>query len=267
MQAISVRVLSAIVLAPPVVLAIVGGSPFVEALVLTAAVAMTWEGAHVVTGARYNAVTLGVPAAAAVSVGLAALGEFEWGSATVGTAALGVAAWRRRAHGPLLGIGLLYIAAACMAFLWVRHRPDFGLSLVAWVVAVVWATDVGAYIVGRRVGGWKLAPRISPGKTWAGLVGGVTCAAVVGFAVSVMVTSWIAPLPIGRPATIVAAAAALALISQGGDLLVSAFKRRFGVKDTSSLIPGHGGILDRTDGLLASSLAVALVVRISQGGS
>jgi phosphatidate cytidylyltransferase len=119
-----------------------------------------------------------------------------------------------------------------------------------WVLGVVWATDTGAYIAGRRIGGPKLAPRVSPNKTWAGLFGGIAAAGLVGLAAAALVAGvspWIAaPL-----------SAALAIVEQAGDLFESAVKRRFGVKDSSNLIPGHGGVLDRVDGLLSVSLAVA----------
>jgi len=114
------------------------------------------------------------------------------------------------------------------------------------------ATDVGAYFAGRGIGGAKLAPRISPSKTWAGLIGGVVCAATASWAVL-----WLA----GEAGSIwfVGFGGALAVVAQAGDLLESAVKRHFGVKDSGSLIPGHGGVLDRLDGFLTVTPVVALV--------
>jgi phosphatidate cytidylyltransferase len=128
-----------------------------------------------------------------------------------------------------------------------------------WVLALVWATDTGAYIAGRRIGGAKLAPRISPNKTWSGLGGGIAAAALVGA---------VAALWLGTSSVwlLLGVSAALAIVEQVGDLAESAFKRRFGVKDSSDIIPGHGGVLDRVDGLLAVIVAVA-GLSLAGGGS
>jgi phosphatidate cytidylyltransferase len=124
-------------------------------------------------------------------------------------------------------------------------------------LALVWATDTAAYIAGRGIGGPRLAPRISPNKTWAGLAGGVVGAALVGLVASLLRD---APADVGLPGEmwrLVALSGVLALVEQAGDLVESAVKRHFGVKDSGNLIPGHGGVLDRVDGLIAVSLAVA----------
>jgi phosphatidate cytidylyltransferase len=125
-----------------------------------------------------------------------------------------------------------------------------------WILAVVWATDIGAYLVGRTLGGPRLAPLWSPRKTWAGLAGGILCAGLVGWAT----TGW---LGISPALPLVLLSAGLAIVGQVGDLAESLAKRRFGVKDSSSLIPGHGGLLDRLDGLLAVLPVVALLTMIA----
>ena len=119
-----------------------------------------------------------------------------------------------------------------------------------WLFAVVWATDIGAYAAGRTIGGPKLAPAISPNKTWSGLAGGVALAAAVG-----AIAAWIQ----GAVDVVLLAAVSgvLAVVAQGGDLLESRLKRRVGAKDSSNLIPGHGGFLDRFDGILAAALVVS----------
>lgn len=136
--------------------------------------------------------------------------------------------------------GFAYAAIPCACIIWLRH---VGASPVLFVVLVVVATDIGAYFSGREIGGPKLAPGISPGKTWAGLGGGVIAAAIVA-----TICSGIASFPASAP-TAFMLGALLAVVSQGGDLFESWLKRRAGVKDSGNLIPGHGGLLDRVDGL------------------
>jgi phosphatidate cytidylyltransferase len=124
------------------------------------------------------------------------------------------------------------------------------LPTAIWIVALVVAADTGAYVAGRSIGGPKLAPRISPNKTWAGLAGAIVSAGIIGGLTAVI---------IGRPSVLplILVSGLLAVIEQGGDLFESFFKRHFGVKDSGRIIPGHGGVLDRVDGLLAVILAVA----------
>jgi phosphatidate cytidylyltransferase len=153
--------------------------------------------------------------------------------------------------GVRLGIGLLYIGLACLGVIYLREQG--GLILALWVFVTVWATDCGAYFAGRAIGGPKLAPRFSPNKTWAGLAGGMVCAglAAAAFFVWAGLPLWIIPLSAG-----------LAVLAQLGDLLESWLKRRAGVKDSSNLIPGHGGVLDRLDGLLPVAICTATLLAL-----
>jgi len=157
-----------------------------------------------------------------------------------------------------LAAGFLYIALPSAALLYLRGDAEAGLETVLWLLAVVWAADTGAYAVGRLVGGPKLAPRISPAKTWSGLFGGIGSAGAVG---------WAAALILGLEGMLglVLWSATVGAVSQGGDLLESWIKRRFGVKDTSGILPGHGGLFDRVDGLLAAAVAVAAVTAAGKG--
>ncbi|MEM7545333.1 MAG: phosphatidate cytidylyltransferase [Pseudomonadota bacterium] len=148
-------------------------------------------------------------------------------------------------------VGVIYIGLALCFFVVIRQRPDEGLQAIIWLILIVVATDTGAYFAGRSLGGPKLWPRVSPGKTWSGAIGGVVAAAVMAWAIGALAGR---PLMIGAEAT----AIFVSIVSQGGDLLESAYKRRFGVKDSGSIMPGHGGALDRMDGLLAASLAVGI---------
>ncbi len=164
----------------------------------------------------------------------------------------------RRPHAAFLGAGMAAILASVMLMVWIREIPADGRVTMLWVLLLVTATDTGAYFAGRSIGGPKLAPRVSPKKTWAGLIGGMAAAALVGAGVTV---AWGGEGVI----TVALVSAALAVVAQIGDLSVSKAKRSFGVKDSSNLIPGHGGVLDRLDGYLTVAPAVALISWLGGG--
>ncbi len=152
--------------------------------------------------------------------------------------------------------GFIYALLPALALLWIRERtpPDLpnderGLKLLIWVFVVTWSTDIGAYFAGRRFGRRKLAPSISPGKTVEGLYGGIAAATLIGGA-------WVLATGLGRP--LLALAPLLAIAAQAGDLFESAMKRRAGVKDSGAWLPGHGGVLDRLDGLVPVAVLTAL---------
>ena len=149
--------------------------------------------------------------------------------------------------------GVPYIGLAAVALPWLRADPLAGLPNTLFVLSIVWASDIGAYLAGRLVGGPKLAPAISPGKTWSGAVGGLVSAALAGLAMAACLSSGISS------SHVIGLAIGLGIISQAGDLLESALKRHFGVKDSGRIIPGHGGLLDRLDALLAVAPVAALV--------
>jgi phosphatidate cytidylyltransferase len=151
---------------------------------------------------------------------------------------------------PQLGAGVLYCGLPIYALLLIRHEPD-GLRNALWALSLVWSTDIGAYFAGRSIGGPKLAPSISPNKTWAGLIGGIVLATIVAAA---MHQFYLLPL------RFVLATPLLAILAQAGDLYESHLKRRAGVKDSGSVIPGHGGFLDRLDGVVPVMPVAALLV-------
>ena len=153
---------------------------------------------------------------------------------------------------PGLAAGVLYAGLPVFALIVLRRQPGAeGLVLTAWALALVWATDIGAYFAGRAIGGPKLWPAISPNKTWAGLIGGAIAATL--FAVAMHGGA-------GLPLRLVVATPFLAVLAQGGDLYESWLKRRAGVKDSGTLLPGHGGVLDRLDGLVPVAPVAALLV-------
>ena len=157
-------------------------------------------------------------------------------------------------------LGFFYVGLPCASLIWLRgvhfdNDMSAGFELTLFLMFTVWATDIGAYFVGRKIGGPKLALRISPGKTWAGLIGGIIAAAVTAaFAAGFTPLSFEGCVVLGAP---------IAIIAQASDLFESWMKRRAGVKNSSSLIPGHGGMLDRVDGLVFTTPLFALMVWLS----
>ncbi len=249
------RVLWALILAPPVLLAIYLGAPWSDVLFIAAGIGMQWEWARLAGRGTLGAAGWASVLAVTLSllVGVFATFQLAAGAAVLG----GLAAWLIaggvplfRGRAPWLGFGVLYVATATLALMRLRNDPEGGLAIVLWLLFVVWATDSCAYFVGRSVGGPRMAPRISPNKTWSGLLGGVVGAALVGLAADLI-------LDHGQTGSMMALSGFLAIVAQLGDLLESQLKRRFDAKDSSHLIPGHGGLLDRADGLLSASLVVA----------
>jgi phosphatidate cytidylyltransferase len=157
----------------------------------------------------------------------------------------------------LLFPGLVYAAVACVAPIVLRLDAHYGLAAVLLLFAVVWSTDVLGYVAGRLAGGPKLWPAVSPKKTWSGAIGGTLGAAVAGVLVARANSLALAP--------VAALSVVLSIAAQAGDLMESALKRHFGVKDASHLIPGHGGVMDRLDGFIVATFVAALI-GISRGG-
>lgn len=251
------RVVSAIILGlAAIVTAWFGGVPFILFWALAAA-AVWWEWLGVVQAAQrpllggIGAVAIGGMVAALV----AGTPAFALIATLIGAAVAISAAQNRRAW---VGAGLFYAAAVLVPTVMLREHAALGFISVLWLFAAVWATDTAAYFVGRALGGPKLAPAISPGKTWSGAVGGTLAGLLASQAV--LFASGIAWHPMHTVAAILVVVSA-----QFGDLLESAIKRRFAVKDASTFVPGHGGVMDRLDGFLAGALA-ALVIGLIAGG-
>ena len=248
------RILSALVMAPLALAAVFAGQPVFTLLVLVAAVVMSWEWARLIDNGRFGVCGWLIMAVALLTVAAVALGRPVIAPLVAlggGVVLLGFAQWQKHPRPAWVGLGALYIGLPAGAILWLRDYADNGLWTVLWLLAVVWATDIGAYIAGRLIGGPKLAPTISPNKTWAGLAGGMLLAGAVGAVIAGVVDVSDASVP-------AVAGALLAIVAQLGDLFESAIKRIVGVKDSSNLIPGHGGLLDRVDGLLTVAPTVVL---------
>lgn len=246
---LALRLASSLVLAPLALAALWFGSPWLPALVAVAAAGMGWEWAQLAGGASRSVAVLIIltllAAVAAASLGLAVTGL---ALAVLGAAAVWATALAAGAKAALwTALGTLWLASPCVAFLWLAADR----AAVLWLLALVWATDSGAYAAGRLIGGPRLAPRISPNKTWAGFGGGLLAAALVGSA-----TAWLEDT---SALVLVPVSLLLAVAAQLGDLAESLAKRHFGVKDTGALIPGHGGLLDRLDSVLTTAMAQGLL--------
>lgn len=256
------RLISAIVLAPVPIAAIWFGWPWLPLLIALAAAVLAWEWSRLCRGGRLGTSGATLVAAVVAATGAAAFRGVAAGAAVAfaGATLVWLAARLCRDREPgWIAFGGLWVALPCVLLLWLAGNESAGRVMLLWLFAVVWATDIGAYAVGRRIGGPRLAPRWSPGKTWAGLAGGAGAAALAGW-----VTGHV--LGIAPALPLVMVSTGLAVVEQFGDLAESMAKRRFGVKDSSGLIPGHGGLLDRVDGLLAVIPVVALLTAISDGG-
>jgi phosphatidate cytidylyltransferase len=150
-----------------------------------------------------------------------------------------------------MALGIPYMGGGGLALLALRATPGYGAVLVFYLLLTVWGTDIGAFIAGRLIGGAKLAPSISPSKTWAGLFGGIALATIMGYFAALLLGAY-------HPIVALILSPVLACVAQAGDLFESYFKRRSGVKESGDLIPGHGGVLDRIDGLVFAGVFLFL---------
>ncbi len=251
---LGVRVVSALVLAPVALAAVWFGGWIFALLLVVAAVLMSVEAARLLFGTASPLAAVPLAVTALLAIVLAAMGL---PAAAVALAAAGMAfslaarSWKAEPLWPAL-IAYPYVVLPLVALIWLRGDETYGLVAIFWLLTMVWAVDICAYFAGRFIGGPKLAPRISPKKTWAGLIGGMVGAVFV----SVGFSLW---LGMGMPVLLAIVALGLTILEQAGDFAESAMKRRAGVKDSGTLIPGHGGILDRVDGLIAVVMGAALL--------
>jgi len=213
---------------------------------------LEWTG---VTEGRLSA-ALGFTAGIGVAVVIAGTRYFEGSLAVAGVAAVGAAITGPR---PWRAAGVVYVSAFGLSLVGLRESDD-GLGAIAFLLAVVAATDIGAYFAGRGFGGPKLWPAVSPNKTWAGALGGLAAAIAAGIAVVALLGGPVIPMLVG-------VIVVLSVASQCGDLFESFVKRRFGAKDAGNIIPGHGGLMDRVDGLVFAATVAVFIGFLHSGGT
>lgn len=255
---LALRVISALALAPLAIgAAYLGGSSFVLFwLIACTGILWEWAGLVAAKGARLVTV-IGVVALIAATSALMSGNPVSALLAVVAGACI-AAVWAPAGRRGWSGLGVFYAAAAIFPAVLLRSDQSYGFAAIMLLFAVVWGTDIAAYFGGRLIGGPKLLPRASPKKTWSGAIVGAAAALAAGLAVASFAG-------LGNVAAVGLLCLLLSVASQAGDLFESALKRRFDAKDSSNLIPGHGGLMDRLDGFVTAALAAA-IIGVARGG-
>jgi phosphatidate cytidylyltransferase len=250
------RVLVALVLAPAAIAIAYAGGWLWLTLVTLAAIGLYVEWLTIVGARAPRVMAAGIMTlvGAAIWLGIGRIGA-TYVIVVLGVIVAALLSPHRRGWAALGGC---YAFAALIASVLLRLDPVWGFTALMFVLLIVWASDIGGYFAGRSIGGPKLWPRVSPKKTWAGAIG--------GFALSLVVAGGFAAFGYGPAGPLLLLAAVLSIASQLGDLFESAVKRRFGVKDSSQFIPGHGGLLDRLDGFVAA-VVLAAIFGLLRGGA
>jgi phosphatidate cytidylyltransferase len=250
------RVIVAVLLAPLALMFVFAGGWLWVLLSTLVAIGLFYEW-HSIVNSEPDQKTFATGVIALEMIGLAlwfGWGGVAWAAVIVGLTLIGLASGEGRWWNLA---GFAYTAAALIASSLIRLDEPAGFHALMFTLFVVWASDIGGYFAGRIVGGPRLWPKVSPNKTWAGAVGGLALS--LGVAVVAIALGW------GRIIPLVVLALALSVVSQLGDLLESAIKRHFGVKDSSQLLPGHGGLFDRLDGFVAAIIFAGLVGYLRAG--
>ncbi len=253
------RIISSLILAPIAIGAAYAGDWIFGAFWLIAAIGVWWEWNALVSGPGNRLLFVLGSTSLALALAIAEIGRMtRTPMLIVALGALGAGVFARGERRTWTAGGLLYAGVILVAPVMLRRDPQLGMVAIFFLFAVVWATDVLGYFVGRALGGPKLVPRISPNKTWSGAIGGTLGAVLAGVAVARFAG-------LGNLFAVGLVAIVLSIAAQAGDLFESAVKRRFGAKDASQLIPGHGGFMDRLDGFAAAAAAAAVIGIAGEG--
>lgn len=247
-----VRLASGVVMATAAALLTVAGSVPFAVLVAAAALLVSWEWGRLVHGPENGAVLAVLLGTTGVAAFLAAIGYVALGLLALPIGAILATVLSLGRNSLFSALGIFYAGFPAVALIWLRSDPWHGLLATVFVIAIVATSDTAAFFSGRLLKGPLLWERVSPNKTWAGMIGALVACAVVG------ALFWFA-VPEGSALRLGVTGAVLSFVAQVGDLAESALKRRFGAKDAGSLIPGHGGVMDRVDGVIAAASAVGLV--------
>lgn len=245
------RLLTGLAIGAVVALCVLSGPTAFAVLAVAVSLVVTWEWARLVHGPDAG-LLLAVQLSSVAAAGLLA----AFVSAGLGLLALCIGAilavlLSLERNSAFAALGVLYAGLPAVALIWLRFDDPFGLRAVVFLILIVATADTAAFFCGRLLGGPLLRPSVSPKKTWSGLVGALAASAVVG-------ALFLTVVPDGSALRLATAGVLVAAVAQMGDLAESALKRRFGVKDTGSVLPGHGGVMDRVDGLVAAASAVGL---------
>lgn len=248
------RILSAVLLLPLPVLALYYGSPWFELLIAVALTAMGWEWEKLVLK-RFTALGMAIAVTGVCCVFVLDINAYiAWILPALMTVVLYFAVKKENVeHQKLFVFGVAYSVYPMVALTFMLQ--NFGWICTLWLIGTVWAMDTGAYAFGKTIGGPKMCPKISPKKTWAGLFGGMLTSALWGWGCAKLDG-------LQNIGAVIGVSAVLGAVSQGGDLFESWIKRYLGVKDSGNLIPGHGGIFDRTDALLAVAPIVVVILAL-----
>lgn len=257
---LQLRVLSSIVMIAVAVLALWAGVVPFGLLVLAVAVILSWEWGQVVRGVAADSGFLIHAGAVTAAVFIALIGAPLLALAALVAGAIVLVGGSQGDHPLLSAAGVGYAGGAALSLIWFRGDAALGTAAVLFLFMVVWVNDTMAFVVGRRIGKAKLWPSISPNKTWAGFIGGIVSSGLAALLFS-------HAIPGASAVRLAILGVVLAAVAVAGDLAESALKRRFGVKDTSAIIPGHGGVMDRMDGIVAVAGAAAVLALVTAGRS
>ncbi len=246
------RIVSAALLIPLVIAGVYAGGAYFAAMIGFASIVMLFEWSRMVERRPLSCAFYAMASCTCAAMFFAARGSYGAAIALtlLGGVVAGLVSKRESGVGIWMFVSAFYILAPCVALMWLRLDAPEGRSLTLLLYAVVWAADTGAFVFGKFIGGPKISYSLSPQKTWAGIGGGVLGGCLIGGA-----TAWVL-LGADRAAAFLLVGGALGAASVAGDLAESAFKRNFGMKDISGLIPGHGGALDRLDGMIFATSAM-----------